>query len=132
MKDNTVVNEGILNRQYLNAQGVSEILNVSVPQAYKVIKALNTELSNKGYLTIRGCVSTRFLLSRYGLQDTLNNEDRSAALFYDVDDVKSLFSTSQSNAYKSINSLNAELENKGYLTVRGKVPARYLRERYYI
>ena len=132
MKDNTAVNKEILNKQYLNAKEVSKILKVSVPQSYKIIKALNTELSDKGYLTMRGCISTRFLLSRYGLQSTQNNEDDSSALFYNVDDVKSLFSTSQSNAYKSINSLNAELENKGYLTVRGKVPARYLRERYYI
>ena len=36
-----------------------------------------------------------------------------------------------SKAYKLIRQLNAELEAKGFITVQGKVPRRYVEERVY-
>ena len=36
-----------------------------------------------------------------------------------------------SKAYKLIRQLNAELENKGFIIVQGKVPRRYVEERVY-
>ena len=36
---------------------------------------------------------------------------------------------SESKAYKIIAQLNKELEAKGYITIRGKVPEQYFRER---
>ena len=46
-------------------------------------------------------------------------------------DVCELLSVSECKAYEYIRKLNAELEEKGFLTVRGKVPAKYLLERFY-
>lgn len=37
----------------------------------------------------------------------------------------------KSSAYAIIKQLNRELDEKGYLTIRGKVPAKYFRERFY-
>ena len=38
---------------------------------------------------------------------------------------------SDSTAYKIIRQLNAELEAKGFITVSGRIPAKYFEERCY-
>lgn len=46
-------------------------------------------------------------------------------------DVCELLGVSPTKAYEYIRQLNAELSKKGFMTVRGKVPAKYLFERFY-
>lgn len=57
------------NRLYYTAMEVQEILGVSRGKAYKVISALNAELDQKGFLTIPGKISRKFLEEKvYGMQ----------------------------------------------------------------
>lgn len=49
----------------------------------------------------------------------------------DCDAIMAALGIGKSNAYAIIKQLNAELEEKGYLTIRGKVPTKYFRERFY-
>ena len=46
-------------------------------------------------------------------------------------EVKQLLGVGNNRAYEIIRQLNAELEQKGYLTIRGKIPKAYLLERFY-
>lgn len=46
-----------------------------------------------------------------------------------VKDVMEMFGFKQSKAYGIIRQLNEELEDKGFLTVSGRVPAAYLMKR---
>lgn len=50
---------------YMNAAEVAEAVGVSKPTAYKIIKALNEELTNKGYITVSGKVSEKYFRERY-------------------------------------------------------------------
>lgn len=50
---------------------------------------------------------------------------------YDVSDVKATLGVADTKAYEIIKLLNAELEAKGYLTVRGKVSSAYFTERFF-
>lgn len=50
---------------------------------------------------------------------------------YTAKDLKELLGVSESMAYKYIRTMNSELEKKGFLTVRGKVPCRYVQERFF-
>ena len=50
-------------------------------------------------------------------------------LFYRVDDVVDMMQVSKDMAYKIIRDLNAELREKGIITVKGRVNARYLKSR---
>lgn len=50
---------------------------------------------------------------------------------YNVRDLKELLSVSDSKAYQYIRQMNKELSDKGFLTVRGKVPAAYVQERFF-
>lgn len=49
----------------------------------------------------------------------------------DVDDIKAKLGVKDTKAYEIIRKLNRELERKGYLIVRGKVPEKYFLERFY-
>lgn len=44
-------------KRFLNANDVSEYMGISIPMAYKIIRKLNDELSQMGYLVISGKVS---------------------------------------------------------------------------
>lgn len=45
---------------FLTADDVSKIMSISKAMSYRVISELNKELSEKGYLTIRGRVSKKY------------------------------------------------------------------------
>lgn len=52
--------------------------------------------------------------------------------FLYVNDVQEILGVGVTNAYEIIQQLNDELKEKGYLTFKGRVSARYLKERYAI
>ena len=50
---------------------------------------------------------------------------------YTAKDLQELLGVSESKAYQYIRQMNEELQKKGFLTVRGKIPAAYVRERFF-
>lgn len=52
------------NKLFINAGELSEILGVSIGFSYKLIRELNEELSQKGFLTISGRVSRKYFEHR--------------------------------------------------------------------
>lgn len=63
--------EEMSNKALLNAEEVAKSLGVSKPYAYKLVKMLNDELESKGFITIAGRVSAKYLEERfYGVEST--------------------------------------------------------------
>lgn len=61
--------EEMSNKALLNAEEVAKSLGVSKPYAYKLVKMLNDELESKGFITIAGRVSAKYLEERfYGVE----------------------------------------------------------------
>lgn len=54
---------------FVRANDVKEILNVSQAMGYKVIRTLNTELQEKGFLTVQGRIPIEYLCERYKLDE---------------------------------------------------------------
>ena len=54
-----------MNKQYITAKEISEMLGVSNSKAYSIIRELNTELKERGYLTIPGKVSRAFFFEKW-------------------------------------------------------------------
>lgn len=50
---------------------------------------------------------------------------------YTAKDLQELLGVSESKAYQYIKIMNQELSEKGFLTVRGKVPCAYVQERFF-
>ena len=56
-------------RQFIGAKEVAEILGVSESKAYSVIRGLNKELKEKGFIVVSGKVSRVFFQERvYGIK----------------------------------------------------------------
>ena len=53
----------------IGVKEVMEVLNVSQPMAYKLIREVNKELGEKGYLTITAKVNKTYLLERFGIEN---------------------------------------------------------------
>ena len=47
-------------KRFLNVNDVSAYMDISIPMAYKIIRKLNDELTEKGYLTVAGKVSCAY------------------------------------------------------------------------
>ena len=60
-------------KQLYDVQDVMKITSMSQSYAYKIIRVLNKELREKGYLVVPGKVNARYLNDRYGIEET--NED---------------------------------------------------------
>ena len=57
-----------MNNKFIGAEEVAQELNVSKPYAYKLIKRLNDELKEKGFITISGWVNRQYFNERlYGM-----------------------------------------------------------------
>ena len=52
----------------MNVHDVISALGVSRSSAYKIIRTLNIELQEKGYLVVSGKVPRRYFLARYYLE----------------------------------------------------------------
>lgn len=58
----------------------------------------------------------------------VKNEEKT---YLEVKDVMEIMGIKQTKAYQIIRALNKELNDKGYITVAGKVPRKYFKEKYY-
>lgn len=52
----------------MNVHDIISALGVSRSSAYKIIRTLNIELQEKGYLVVSGKVPRRYFLARYYLE----------------------------------------------------------------
>lgn len=54
---------------FLKADDVKDILNVSQAMGYKVIRQLNSELKEKGFLTLQGRIPIEYLCERFMIDE---------------------------------------------------------------
>lgn len=66
-----------MKNQFMRAEEVARELEVSRSYAYRLIKQLNAELREKGYMTIAGRVNRQYFQERlYGTSDQKERESR--------------------------------------------------------
>lgn len=61
-----------MDNRFIRVDEVAEELDVSKPYAYKLIRKLNEELKEKGFLTIAGRVNRQYFNERFFGTDTLD------------------------------------------------------------
>lgn len=68
-----------MDKNFLNVTDVSKYMDISVPMAYKVIRKLNDELNEQGFLTISGKVSKYYFEQRvYGAKLIQEDNDNAS------------------------------------------------------
>ena len=66
-----------MKNQFMRAEEVARELEVSRSYAYRLIRQLNAELREKGYMTIAGRVNRQYFQERlYGASDQKERESR--------------------------------------------------------
>lgn len=54
-----------LEKLYLNAQDVAELLDISIGHSYKILREMNESLRNAGFIVIAGRVPTKLFKEKY-------------------------------------------------------------------
>ena len=59
------------NQNYLRAEDVAEIMGISKAYAYKIMRKLNAELDEQGYITVSGRINRKYFMERtcYGTNE---------------------------------------------------------------
>ena len=61
---------------FIKANEIAQELEISVPYAYKIIRKLNKELSDKGYITISGRVNRQYFYERFYRNSSAGKENK--------------------------------------------------------
>lgn len=54
-----------MDKIFIRANEIAEALNVSEGMAYKLIRQMNAELEEQGYITVRGRVSRKYFQEKF-------------------------------------------------------------------
>ena len=61
-----------MNEKFLKVDDVMQILGISKSAAYNIMRQLNNELKEKGYVVIRGKISRKYFEERfYGMTEAV-------------------------------------------------------------
>lgn len=52
-------------------------------------------------------------------------------IYYNAEDVSKMLGVSMGKSYKILKGMNKELADKGFLTIAGKIPVEYFKEKWY-
>ena len=52
-------------------------------------------------------------------------------IYYNAEEVASMLDVSIGKSYKILREMNTELAGKGFLTIPGKIPVEYFKEKWY-
>ena len=63
-----------MSKSFIRADEIAEELRVSVPYAYKIIRTLNAELREMGYMTVAGRVSKKYFMEKVCYGESGNKE----------------------------------------------------------
>lgn len=54
-------------KMFMQAEDIMAIMGIARSTAHKLIRELNAELKERGYVTIQGKVATKYFFERFGL-----------------------------------------------------------------
>lgn len=54
-----------MKKEYIDAKELSQLLGISKSRAYRIIRQLNDELDEKGFIVIAGRVPTKYFEQRW-------------------------------------------------------------------
>ena len=59
-----------MDNRFMRAEEVADVLGISVSFAYKIVRKLNAELKEKGFITVAGKISRQYFNERlYGMNE---------------------------------------------------------------
>jgi transposase len=62
---------------------------------------------------------------------TRKGNDMNEKIYYSADDIAKMLGVSMGKSYKILREMNRDLSDKGFLTIAGKIPVEYFKEKWY-
>ena len=112
------------NKILYDIKDISDILQISIPTAYKVVKCLNDDLSKKknkygdNYYTFGAKIYSKYFVERF-----YDNK------FLKIKQIMEKLEIKEFEAKKIWKKSKKELLEKGYLIIKGRVPEKFLMEK---
>ena len=122
---------------FVRAEEVAGVLGISKPYAYKLVREMNEELKQKGFLTIPGRVSRRYFEEKfYGLRERTETELPYDSIYYLESDLRKINVYGDvahqplCSYYGKLNELPQALFENGFLRVgrSAVVNMKYIRQ----
>lgn len=82
-------------------------------------------------MRIKNSHSTAWHKDETRLTQQAEGRERMQKQFVTVDDVQKILGVSRSKAYQILQGINRELKAKGYITLSGKCPTSYFKQKFY-
>lgn len=68
---------------------------------------------------------------RYYTETNRGKNTMNEKIYYSAEDIAKMLGVSMGKSYKILREMNKELAGKGFLTIAGKIPVEYFREKWY-
>lgn len=68
---------------------------------------------------------------RYYAETKKGKNTMNEKIYYSAEDIAKMLGVSMGKSYKILREMNKELAGKGFLTIAGKIPVEYFREKWY-
>lgn len=68
---------------------------------------------------------------RYCAETKKGKNTMNEKIYYSAEDIAKMLGVSMGKSYKILREMNKELAGKGFLTIAGKIPVEYFREKWY-
>ena len=68
---------------------------------------------------------------RYYAETNREKNTMNEKIYYSAEDIAKMLGVSMGKSYKILREMNKELAGKGFLTIAGKIPVEYFREKWY-
>ena len=68
---------------------------------------------------------------RYYTETKKGKNTMNEKIYYSAEDIAKMLGVSMGKSYKILREMNKELAGKGFLTIAGKIPVEYFREKWY-
>ncbi len=68
---------------------------------------------------------------RYYVETKKGKNTMNEKIYYSAEDIAKMLGVSMGKSYKILREMNKELAGKGFLTIAGKIPVEYFREKWY-
>ena len=70
-------------------------------------------------------------IKRYYTETKREKNTMNEKIYYSAEDIAKMLGVSMGKSYKILREMNKELAGKGFLTIAGKIPVEYFREKWY-
>ncbi len=68
---------------------------------------------------------------RYYAETKKGKNTMNEKIYYSAEDIAKMLGVSMGKSYKILREMNKELAGKGFITIAGKIPVEYFREKWY-